>query len=279
MLEYETVKLIATSTVVSAVVAGLIAFLSQHRLLARKAELDYEFEARKRLYAAVGPLRFQLLLAARDLVGRFSVHHGTQWNMDPDRYYVKSCVYRLLAPLAVGQLIQRQLSLVDFSVDREAVGLLRFVAAAERVLSGNEVPMGHPDADWSSQRQHLYRDNLRAAAGALITGDAEGRERLMTYAEFDREYRILEAGELASLGGIFAACRHSLTENPLFWLRVVAYTWVCAQHLQSRSAARLGFSVHKLPLEAMVAATADNYLVSRTGQYCKVLEEIVQDSL
>ncbi len=279
MLDHETLKLIATSTVVSAIVGGLITFFSQHRLLARKAELDYAFEARKRLSAAVGPLRFQLLLAARDVVGRFAAHHRTQWNMDPGRYYVKSCVYRLLAPLAVGQLIERQLSLVDFSVDREAVGLLQFISAAERMLTGNEVVMGHPDVDWSSQRQHLFRDNLRAAASTLITRDADGRERLLTFAEFTQRYQLMEVEALASLGGIFAACQHSLAENPLFWLRVVAYTETCAQYLQSRSAARLGFKARELPLTQMVEATGDDYLVSRLEQYRKVLDAIITDGL
>src|SRR5206468_11459935 len=36
------------------------------------AERQYAFEARTRLYSAIGPLRFQLLLACRDLSGRIS---------------------------------------------------------------------------------------------------------------------------------------------------------------------------------------------------------------
>ncbi len=49
-MENETLNLIATSAVVAAIVGGLVTFLSQHRLLARKAQLDYELEAKKRLY-------------------------------------------------------------------------------------------------------------------------------------------------------------------------------------------------------------------------------------
>ena len=100
-MDTETLKLVGTSAVVSAIVGGLVTFLSQNRLLARKAQLDYELDAKKRLYEVVGPLRLQLLLAARDVVRRFQMHHKNNWNMDPKDYYVKSCIYRLLAPLAI----------------------------------------------------------------------------------------------------------------------------------------------------------------------------------
>ena len=117
----ETLQIFATSAVVSAIVGGIVTFWSQSRLLSRKAQLDYELDAKRRLYQAIGPLRLQLLLAARDVVRRFQQHHEHNWNMAPEEYYVKSCIYRLLAPLAIGQLIERQMSVVDFSVDRDAV--------------------------------------------------------------------------------------------------------------------------------------------------------------
>ncbi len=44
------------------------------RLGEEAALREYKFDARKRLYLAVGPLRFQLLLACRDLAGRISTH-------------------------------------------------------------------------------------------------------------------------------------------------------------------------------------------------------------
>ena len=40
----EFINLVGTSAVVAAIVGGLVTYLSQTRLLARKAELDYEFE-------------------------------------------------------------------------------------------------------------------------------------------------------------------------------------------------------------------------------------------
>jgi hypothetical protein len=46
-----------TSTVIAAVVAGLISFATQRYLLERKATIDYELPAKQRLYQALGPLR------------------------------------------------------------------------------------------------------------------------------------------------------------------------------------------------------------------------------
>jgi hypothetical protein len=266
-VDNETLKLLATSAVVSAIVGGLVTFLSQNRLLARKAQLDYELEAKKRLYEAVGPLRLQLLLAARDVVRRFKMHHKDAWNMSPKGYYVKSCVYRLLAPLAIGQLIEKQMSVVDFTVDSDAIGLLSFVTSAERMLTGDDVVLDHPDVDWSTQSQHIFRDNLRAASHTLIVSESGEPDRLMSFAEFDATYELLETEALKALAAIFKNCKSSLTENSIFWIRVTGYAYACAEHLKSRTGAALGFDARELPIKEMIRATNDEHFVSRLDMY------------
>jgi hypothetical protein len=108
---------IATSAVVAALVGGLVGYFSQRRLLERKAQLDYEYAARSRLLGAIGPARLQLLFACRDLTRRITLHPEKSWDMRADQPYVHSWVYRFLAPLAVAQLVERQISAADFSVD------------------------------------------------------------------------------------------------------------------------------------------------------------------
>jgi hypothetical protein len=274
-MDTETLKLLATSAVVSAIVGGLVTFLSQNRLLARKAQLDYELEAKKRLYEVVGPLRLQLLLAARDVVRRYEQHHKNRWNMNPEGYYVKSCVYRLLAPLAIGQLVEKQLSVVDFGVDQDAIGLLSFISSAERMLTGDEIILNHPDVDWSSQKQHLFRDNLRAAALKLVVTEPGQPNRLMTFAEFNAAYDLLKTDALRDLALIFQRCRGSLTENALFWVRVTGYAYACAEYLKSRTGAALGFEQRKLPIEEMVRATNDQHFVSQLDRYQQQLKAIM----
>jgi len=68
-------QIILTSAVVAAIVGPVATFLSQRRLADRQAKIDYELAARIRLYEAIGSLRFQLLIAARDVVRRFAQHH------------------------------------------------------------------------------------------------------------------------------------------------------------------------------------------------------------
>ena len=276
-MDNEILKLLATSAVVSAIVGGLVTFLSQNWLLRRKAQLDYELEAKKRLYEAVGPLRFQLLLSARDVVRRFQAHHETRWNMDPKGYYVKSCVYRLLAPLSVGQLIERQMSLVDFSVDSDAINLVSFITVAERMLTGDDVMLDHPDLDWSTQSQHIFRDNLRSAAYKLIIPLSKESSRIMTFAEFNKKYELLNDDYLKDLGRIFEKCDYSLTENPLFWVRVTGYAYACAQQLKSRSATRLGFSTRELQIDDMIRATKDEHFISRLNKYKDSLETTLKE--
>jgi hypothetical protein len=276
-MDTETLKLIGTSAVVSAIVGGLVTFLSQNRLLARKAQLDYELEAKKRLYEVVGPLRLQLLLAARDVVRRFQMHHQNNWNMNPKGYYVKSCVYRILAPLAIGQLIEKQLSVVDFGVDKDAIGLLSFISSAERMLTGDDLVLNHPDVDWSSQKQHLFRDNLRAAALKLVVSESGKPSRLMSFAEFDASYELLETEALKALAMIFNRCKNSLTENVIFWVRVTGYAYACAEYLKSRTGVALGFEERKLPIKEMIQATKDRHYISQLELYQQRLKSILSE--
>jgi hypothetical protein len=97
----------------------------------RAADREYALDARKRLYAAIGPLRFQLLLACRDLTGRI-ISHGTRKNYSTsvETYYGRSTLFRIIRPLALSELIERQIAYADFAVDPAAVRLLKFKKAA-----------------------------------------------------------------------------------------------------------------------------------------------------
>lgn len=237
---------LVSSAVVAAIVGGLSSFPTQRYLLERKAQVDYEFMARKRLNEAIGPLRMHLLFSARDVVGRVRWHAGTRWNMNPSQHFARSFIYRLLRPLAVAQLIERQMSVADFSVDPGAIALLGFNRTAERMLSGDDVVLDHPGADWSTQSQHLFRDNLRVAAAGLIVEDDEAAV-VMDYSRFQREVPDPAADDsLADLARIFGRCEDNLTENPLFWLRVVGYAYACTR-LISDQGVSLGFEDISLP--------------------------------
>lgn len=271
--------LLASSAAIAAIVGGGISFATQRYLLARKAQVDYEFVARKRLYEAIGPLRLQLLFAARDLLRRITAHAGTRWNMNPQEFYAASFAYRLLRPLAIGQLIERQMSIADFAVDAAALELLRFNTTAERMLTGSTVVLGHPAVDWATQTQHLFRENLRVAARSLIRTTEDGHDDVIDYAQFAKELTAAPADPpLADLVAIFDGCEVSLVENPLFWLRVVGYGYACNRLLASHGAT-LGFDLRPYDVERMLRAVRDDYILARVPGYTKSFEKVAAQGL
>ena len=270
---------VASSALVAAIVGALAGYLSQRSLAGRNARLTYEYAARKRLYEALGPLRFQLVLAAKDVLRRVAAHPGRGWNLDPRGYYGHSFVYRLLRPLTVCLLIEREINYADFSVDRDGVMLLKFQAAAYRMLS-DEDPLPYYDGlDWSRETQHVFRDNLRIAAHRLIEEGADGRHIVMDYARF-REVCPNPVADpaIAPLARLFLAGHRNLAESPVFWARVVGYAQVC-QHLLATQGKAAGFGPTQLDTRAMLAATEDPQIQAHLGDYPAVFDAIIAQDL
>jgi hypothetical protein len=274
------VATLLASSVIAAVVAGVFSYITQNRLLERKAEIDYKLPARQRLYEALGPLRLQFLFSARDIVGRVSNHPGTRWNMDPSEYYASSFIWRLLRALALGQLIERQMTVADFSVDPASLDLLRFKEAMEEMLTGGEVLMGHPGADWATQSQHLFGDNLQMAAATLL-GPTDGGDRVMDFARFAQAFpKPLQEPALADLARIFERCGRggTLLDNPIFWLRVVGYSYVC-QRLTVEHGAELGLRQRPFSVEQLLAGVKDEHISSRAAKYQATFDSIIENAL
>ena len=93
----------------------------------RDARRDYEYEARKRLYAECEPLLFQtidLVEHARTRIAglaRASRENGVRpdgsgWLAGPG-YYFKSTVYFLLAPMTSFKILQRRLTVIDLGLE------------------------------------------------------------------------------------------------------------------------------------------------------------------
>jgi hypothetical protein len=270
---------LSTSALVAALAGAGAGYLSQRAMAGRNARLTYEFAARKRLYEALGPLRFQLVLAAKDLLRRVGHHQRSEWNLNPAEYYAHSFIYRLLRPLAVCLLIEREMNYADFSVDKEAISLLRFQAAAYRMLAhGDPLPF-YEGLDWATESQHVFRDNLRIAAQRLLEKNPDGRLVVIDYGRFLEVCPDpLQDPATRALARLFRPTPGNLAMSPVFWTRLVGYAHVC-QHLVATQGKAAGFAATPLDTRAMLAAVKDGQIQAHLGDYPAISDGVVAEDL
>jgi hypothetical protein len=178
---------------------------------AARARRDYEYEARKRLYAELYPLVFQLHEAAIAACNRVKnlARATRQGHLSPgpenwldtgDPYYLHSTMYTLLAPLAVHELMTRRLTLFDLNLDPHLHRQRFFAKRAYQCLRSDfdlsdpesypplllepsrpERRYGPPETapgvaltpaeERWAWRQGLYSGQVAQAADALLTSD------------------------------------------------------------------------------------------------------------
>ena len=267
---------VSSSALVSALVSAIAAFLTQRHVANRKAQLDYELIARRKLYEAIGPLRLQLVLASLELMRRVAAHDGKTWEMDPNSYYVRSFVYRILRPLAIIQLIEQKMAITDFTVDSSALDLVQFAIAAPKTLSGSELLLRHPHADHSNQSQHLYFDTVRAVASRLIVEQADAPSRVAGYGEFVSAVPDLTADpDFAPMAALFSECSN-LTEKPILWLRLVAYGHLC-KHFVDKHGTSLGIKARYFPTESLIKKAEDDIIPPRAAEHLRRIEQLATE--
>lgn len=187
----------------------------------RNARRDYEYEARKKLYAEYEPLLFQLIeqsenayyrvlsLARTAREGDLTVDAGG-WLERPG-YYMRSTIYKLLAPIALFKIIQRNLTFVDLSVDSGIAAnytlakVLYVTLTSHFELAGeNPAIMYDPDADAAEQTrvknpQQFWRQGIPLGCldnvlhDCLISEDEPAR--LYTFGDFERIVNKLMEGD------------------------------------------------------------------------------------
>jgi hypothetical protein len=251
-----------------ALVEGSVRREIEAQLAEKAANRSYEWDARKRLYSAIGPLRFQLILACRSLAGRIGAYATTErsYSMDVRGYYGRSTLYRLLKPLAIAELIEQQVAYADFAVDTAAIDCLRFKQSAARILSGGEIVGAHPHVDWSCEREHVFSDSITSAAHALVTSDAGANARPLRFDEF-RKLPTLENFEpFVSLLDDFAISR-----KPLFWLRLVALAQASIA-FALRAGQPIGLEIEPLEAKSLVELVGDRHIQDDLSRYLRSIE-------
>jgi hypothetical protein len=165
----------------------------------RNARRDYEYEARKKLYAECEPLLFQFVELGERAIWRikdfaiFGREHrlaGEPDSLFDDEYYRVATTYRIFSPFVVFSLMQRVLTLVDLSLDAR----IKAYYELGRVLVGSfnddyalaaTVPsLPEYDQTADDDRQVIVYGDLTTAAEGLIVERAGEKPRCMTFGEF-----------------------------------------------------------------------------------------------
>jgi hypothetical protein len=249
-------------------VEGLVREQVETSLGETAARRQYEYDARRRLYLAIGPLRFQLLLACRDLAGRINMFPVEHYATSLKGYYGRSTAYRILRPIAIADLIQEQVALSDFSLDIEAVECLRFRRTATRIFSGDEIVRGHPDANWNAQVQHVYAERLQQAARILVSAEDK---RILLFDEFAKRLDEEGVGAIAPFDRLLE--KFSVENKPILWLRLVAWGNACNALIERLGDASI-FPRTDFPVRKLIGQTGDRFIDRHLGDYEKRIQSL-----
>ncbi|HEY0142277.1 MAG TPA: hypothetical protein VGF48_15370 [Thermoanaerobaculia bacterium] len=183
--------------------------LEQHRT-EKTARLDYEYEARKRLYAELEPLFLQLSEQSERAIHRIEaaaasararhLREESRWINDPYDYFIPMLAFHLIAPLTIVRLIQEKLTFVDLTVSSTLSERYALVKLLQRAWASDfDLAEGPPRVDYDPhhddweerQRQNgkIYAKQTLAAgfvdraSGALIVRDDHGA-RCLTFGDF-----------------------------------------------------------------------------------------------
>lgn len=243
----------------------------------RAADRQYELDARKRLYLAIGPLRFQLLIACRDLSGRIVAHFKNPYATNVESYYGRSLLFRILRPLVLCELIERQIAYADFSVDITAVELLRFKKGAYAALSGGSLVDGHPSINWDDEEQHVFFDHISHAAAALIVHNGAASDRVMRFDEFsDLLDRPGDSEALKPFPDLLA--RFTPQGKPILWLRLVGLAYLC-NHFINQTGQAIGFEARAVDCAGLLKASHDPEIAKAIDTYVKRIAALAATSL
>ena len=218
----------------------------QEAKAAQDARRGYEYEARKRLYATLEPLAFQLTGASDSAHARIVelARTARQGNLDGphswlggtgEDYFLVSTMYRLMAPMGLVRVGQRQLTHVDLGLDpvmafRHAIGRRLMLSFSEDFFLAQSPPSipydpdraaspGEPPTD---RRQGIYAGAVERATEAMVVTEGD-RARVRSYGEFEA---AMHGGDptftaaMAPLVGLLSGF-HPRTD-PVLWRILIA---------------------------------------------------------
>jgi hypothetical protein len=238
------------------------------------AERQYLADARKRLYTAIGPLRFQLVIASKELVSRVgNMGTGKQYGLSVSGYFGKSTIFRVLRIFAVCELIERQIAYADFSVDPSTVALLRFKHSAFRCMTSGKISLDHPRSNWNKQVEHVFHDVLAMVSAAMIIeGQNEEQARVMRFDEFSAN--ISEPKWVDKIHPIPRLMENfSIETKPILWIRLVALAQLCS-FLLAQEGPNVGIASESFNGVEMLSVSKDAFITSERERYKAMLDSL-----
>jgi hypothetical protein len=199
-------------------------FLLQQRIEELKSQLDerrsadaarrdYEYDARKRLYDEVEPIRFRVYEALEEAHYRVRSlartarlgHLGSgpdSWIRDIG-YYLRSTAFKLLGPVVQFRLLQRRMTFIDFSVDQHVALQYSLLKLYVRSFTDDFdfaalSPRLHYEPNDADSRSKLAGNPAVYARQAFVLGDLECVADLLIVHE-DGNARALQFGEFERL--------------------------------------------------------------------------------
>jgi hypothetical protein len=183
------------------------------RRSAETARRDYEYEARKRLYAEIEPIRFQVCEALEEAHYRVrslartarsgNLGIGSESWVANSGYYLRSTIYKLILPVTYFRLMQRRMTFIDLHLDTNIAmqySLLKLYARSftdDFIFADLEPKLryepNHPQ--WKSLREE---NSAVFSRQALVLGDLECVADLLTIQE-NGQMRVLQFGEFENL--------------------------------------------------------------------------------
>ena len=230
----------------------------QEQVGQRSARLDYEYEARKRLYIEIEPLLFQLYESAEEFNYRIAslarthrdgnLGQGASSWVNHDGYYLKATAYKWIHPTLIFRLFQSRLTFVDLKLDD--IIRLRYLILRCLVFSFTDAyefagiePTLRYEPDWertkftSKEREVLHPQGL--VLGDLenlmdeLTASEDKPRRIPFFSEFEKLLQV-EKDHRSSIHTVLAILRgFSPDTDPILIRMLCAQAMLC--HLLQRT--------------------------------------------
>lgn len=317
----------AVAAFLTALASGILSLWS----VLHTERVRHAHEEMHRLGGATGALRFQLFLSTRSVVRRL----GQYYNHRPDRPFPLSTerdgtpeaeyhaagllIFRLMRPLTLSHLIERETFAGDWLLDPNMVNVQRFNHAAFEMLTGSMLGAEFREGDvfddfrdtscWdppdrSPQQgrqilpfQRVRASYLRTAAAALVVSEPERgpARRCMGHDEFLLAWQ--RPDENASFHEALRPVKEVIdgfnsTKNPVFWLRLVGYAYACKwfhDGVVEKSASPAGvlwrrpppvkYTHEDLQVVDMLKAAESPYIHDNVNAYEKRFQVIIDTAL